>query len=131
MFKRIYLLTLCAAMCCFVTAAHGKTLVTEFTGTGNANIAEFEVQAPWLVDWRVTSEYKSGLAIEVSLVEAGTDLFVGYVLNTTGTGNGVKRFDQSGRYYCRVTSNIVNWTLRVEEIREEEAKLYTPKEPSD
>jgi hypothetical protein len=130
MFKRIYLLTICAAISCFVTAAHGKTLVTEFAGNANATTAEFDVQAPWLVDWRVTSEYKSGLTIEVSLVEAGTGLFVGYVLNTTGTGNGVKLFKQSGRYYFRVTSNIVNWTLRVEEVSEEEARLYTPKEPS-
>lgn len=113
--------------CC----AAGKTLVGEFTGDLSANTAEFEVQAPWIVDWRVTSEYRAGTSIEVYLVQAGSGVNAGLLLSTTGTGNGVKLFDEGGRYYLRINSQLVNWTLKVQELSAEEAQRYTPKTTVD
>jgi hypothetical protein len=118
-------------MCCAAWNASGEELVEVFTGNSNAITDEFEVRAPWIIDWRVTSEYRTGASIEVSLVDAEKGPHIGYVLTTTGTGNGVKLFEEGGRFYLRVNSNLVNWTLKVVQLTEEEAELYTPKQTGD
>ncbi len=126
--KFTILTALTAAWFGMVADVAGKTLVEEFSGDRSAGTAEFEVRAPWIVDWRVASAYRTGTTIEVFLVEAGTGVNAGMLLTTTGTGNGVKLFDEGGRYFLRVNSNLVDWTLRVEELSEEEASRYTPKD---
>jgi len=45
----------------------GAEVVREFSGSGAATTAEFEVEAPWILDWRVNSEYQKSMAIEVHL----------------------------------------------------------------
>ena len=121
-----YILLL-AALCCLATSVSGKELIREFRGYKSADTAEFEVEAPWILDWRVNSEFSTALAMDVSLVEAGTGVHVGNVLKTKWTGNGVRLFNESGRYRFKVISTLANWTLRVEELTREEAKLYSPK----
>jgi len=118
-----YILSL-AVLCCFATAASGKELVREFKGNGTKFTAEFEVSAPWVVDWRVTSNLSP--SVEVNLIKAGTGVFVGSVLKTKMTGNGVRLFDEGGRYQFRVHSTMADWTLRVEQLTREEAEQYTP-----
>jgi hypothetical protein len=66
--------------------------------------------------------------IDVSLVEAQTGVYSGYVLKTKYPGNGVRLFNQSGRFRLDVNSSMVNWTFKIEQLTEEEAKLYTPKQ---
>ncbi|NIV19084.1 MAG: hypothetical protein GWN54_00130, partial [Gammaproteobacteria bacterium] len=63
---------------------------------------------------------------DVSLERAGTGVHVGSVLKTKATGNGVRMFDEGGRYYLRVNSAFANWTLKVVELTREEAEAYTP-----
>lgn len=128
--KRTHLVGIFAALCCVALQAAGNEPVETFSGDSSATTAEFEAEAPWIIDWRVTSEYKAGASIEASLIDAVTGSHVGYVLNTTGTGSGVKLFEQSGRFYLRVNSSLVNWTLKVEELSPEEAGRYTPREPA-
>ncbi len=113
-----------AVSCCVAGAAFGKELVREFKGSDSKYTGEFEVEAPWIVDWHVTSSLTP--AVEVNLVQAGTGVFVGSVLRTKQTGNGVRMFDEGGRYQFRVNSSMANWTLRVEQLTREEAELYTP-----
>jgi hypothetical protein len=113
-----------AALFCFAVTAGAKELVREFKGNGNLYTAAFEVRAPWIVDWRVTSNLSP--SVEVNLVTAGTDIFSGTVLKTKQTGNGVRLFDEGGRYFFRVNSTMAEWTLRVEQLTREEAELYTP-----
>jgi len=126
--KYIGLLAL-AALLSVASGAQGKDLVEEFVGTQSvAATAEFEAQAPWIVDWRVTSEYRTGANIEVSLVDAASGSHLGYVLTTSGTGNGVKLFEQGGRFFFRVNSSLVRWTLKVEELTRDEADRYAPKQ---
>ena len=36
-------------------------------------------------------------------------------------------FNEGGKYRLKVTSNLLNWTLRVEQLTREEAETYTPK----
>lgn len=129
--QRIHLIAICIAACCVATNAGGKELVAEFTGDASVTTGEFEAEAPWVIDWRVASEYRAGTTIEVSLIDAEKGAHLGYVLNTTGTGNGVKLFEQGGRFYLRVNSSLVNWTLKVEQLSEEEAGLYTPTQSGD
>lgn len=107
--------------------AFAKELVREFSGSGNSTTAEFEVESPWLLDWRVNGDYPESLAIEVDLYKAGTDEYQGRVLLTKQVGDGVRLFKQGGRYYFKVDSTLADWTLRVEQLTDEEAKAYKPK----
>jgi hypothetical protein len=104
--------------------------VAEFTGSSSRNTAEFEVEAPWLLDWRVTSDGAYELAVEVSLLEAGTSVHQGRVLMAKFPGNGARLFDRDGRFYFRIDSQFANWSLKVQELTEEEAALYSPRKRS-
>jgi len=125
--KRV--LTTIMALAFSVTAltASGKITVREFSGTGTATTAEFEVRAPWILDWRVNSEYQNSLAIEVALVDATTGFHSGLILQTKRAGNGVRLFNSSGKYRFRVSSTLARWNLKVEQLTPEEAELYKPR----
>ena len=107
--------------------AAAKTLVREFTGSRSTNTADFEVKGPWILDWRVAGDFPHMLAIDVAMVDADTGVHQGRVLKTKWAGTGVRLFNESGRYRFQVTSTLVRWRLKVEEITEQEAELYTPK----
>jgi hypothetical protein len=103
-------------------------LVKKFTGYGNAETEEFEVEAPWLLDWVVNGDYPQMLAIEVSLIDARTGTHAGYVLKTKAVGNGVRLFDTGGRYRLKIDSAMTRWNFKIEQLTREEAALYTPVE---
>lgn len=129
-FKLILLAPLLAGLLAVLTAgsATAETVVMEFKGSASRDTPEFEVKAPWILDWRVSTEGAYESAIEVSLVEAGTGVHQGRVLMTKYPGNGVKLFEEhSGEYYFRVDSSFVTWTLKVIELTEEEAAQYSPR----
>ena len=115
----------------YVGSVQGGELVAEFKGSGSTRTAEFEANSPWILDWRVTSTFSEGLAVDVSLLAAGTDAHLGNVLKTKRTGNGVRMFSESGHFSFRVNSTLANWTLRVEQLTREEAELYQPKQATD
>ncbi|KAA9131455.1 hypothetical protein F3N42_09050 [Marinihelvus fidelis] len=109
------------------TAGAAET-VFEFKGSASRNTPEFEVKAPWILDWRITTEGAYESAVDISLEEAGTSAHQGRVLSTKYPGNGVRMFDQDGRFYFRVDSSFSTWTLKVIQLTEEEAEAYTPRE---
>ena len=39
------------------STTQAEQLVREFSGSRTMQTAEFEVEAPWLIDWRVNSEF--------------------------------------------------------------------------
>jgi hypothetical protein len=117
---------LAVAFCATGLTASGKVLVREFSGTGMGTTAEFEVRAPWLLDWRVNSDYQQSLSIEVALVDATTGFHSGLILKTKRAGTGVRLFNKSGRYRFRVSSNFTRWSLKVEQLTAAEAELYKP-----
>jgi len=86
----------------------------------------FEVEAPWLLDWRLTGDFPGTLAIDVSLVEANTGVHLGKVLKSRYISNGVRLFNEGGRYQFKIDATLARWTLRVEQLTDEEAELYTP-----
>jgi hypothetical protein len=109
--------------------AESKELVREFSGQGNTTTATFSVESPWIIDWRLDGDYDTLVALDVTLVEARTGRHVGRVLHTKAKGNGVRLFRLSGRYQLRISSTLARWRLKVEQLTEEEAELYTPRRP--
>jgi hypothetical protein len=112
------------------SAVSASELVTEFKGGRSMQTGEFEVQAPWILDWRVAGEYSREMAVDVALMQAGSSAHQGRVLKTKSPGNGVRLFNESGRFFFRVDSTLADWTLRVEQLTRKEAELYTPKSQS-
>jgi len=107
-------------------SVQAEELIKEFRGSRDTTTLEFEVQDPWLLDWRVSGDTSDIAAVDVSLFAAGTDVHEGVVLRTKYPGNGVRLMNQSGRFYFRVDVTALDWTLKVIQLTEEEAKAYTP-----
>jgi hypothetical protein len=102
--------------------------VREFSGSSNRVLPEFEVRAPWILEWRVSADTERQSAVDVSLEQAGTAVHQGNVLKVQWTGNGVRLFEQDGRFQFRVASTFATWHLKVVQLTAEEARAYTPKE---
>lgn len=111
-------------------ASQSSELVREFSGSRSTDTVEFEVRAPWILDWRMVTDYPGQMAVDISLVDARTGAFEGAVLKTKWPGNGVRLFNNSGRFQFKVISNLANWTLKVEQLTSEEAQQYTPRKPA-
>ena len=114
-------------LCCFTGNTFAKELIREFKGTGNKTTAEFEVEAPWIVDWRTHGDYPGQMAVEVSLASASGE-YLGKIMMTKYVDNGVRLFNEGGRFVLKVDSSLASWTLRVEQLTREEAETYLPKE---
>lgn len=115
------------ALSFFSSVADSKELIREFTGSESTTTAEFEVKAPWIVDWITTGDYPGTMALEVNLVSSPRGEFLGKIVTTKWVDNGVRLFNESGRYRLQVRSNLVNWRLRVEQLTPQEADTYIPK----
>ena len=126
--KKTLLLILLILSTSLVTASQ---TVKEFSGDSNATTAIFTVDSPWLLDWRLDGDYDSLVALNISLVEARTGRHVGRVLHTKYRGNGVKLFNEGGSYQLRVSSTLARWRIKIVQITDEEAKLYTPRKSND
>ena len=122
-------LTLLATATTVVTASE---LVREFKGSGDTTTAAFSVQSPWILDWRLDSDYENLIALDIVLVDAVTGQFIGGIKSGTRNNisyrsNGVRLFHTGGRYKLRISSSLARWTLKIEQLTEEEAELYTPR----
>ena len=106
-------------------------LVREFSGSRSMDTPEFEVEAPWLIDWRVNSDYPSSMGIAVSLAYGATDAYAGKVFKTKKPGNGLRLVEESGRFRFKVDATIANWTLKVIQLSPEEVEQYKPKNVLD
>jgi len=122
--KKTYLILLLVLA---AQVASAKDIVKEFSGSGNTTTAMFTVDAPWLLDWRLDADYEQLVALDISLIEARTGRHIGRVLHTKYKGNGVKLFDEAGTYQLRISSTLARWRIRIEQITDEEAELYTPR----
>ena len=114
-----------------VTDVKAEELIREFSGSRSTETAEFEVKAPWLIDWRVNSDYPSTMGIAVSLAYGVTGYYAGKVFKTKTPGNGVRLIQESGRFRFKVDAAVADWTLKVIQLTPEEAAQYTPKENLD
>ncbi|MGI9222123.1 MAG: hypothetical protein ACR2QS_13925 [Woeseiaceae bacterium] len=120
-----------AASMLLVSSASAGDLVREFQGTGNTLTPAFTVESPWILDWRLDSDYEMKIALDIVLIDARTGKFIGGVKsgsrnNVTYRSNGVRLFHTSGRYQLRISSSLARWRIKIEQLTEEEAELYTP-----
>ena len=113
---------------CFSTVASSKERIVEFTGSGSKNTAEFEVEAPWIGDWRTMGDYPGQMAVQIDLISATSGEYIGKIVVTKYVDNGVRLFNESGRYRFQVNSSLANWAIRVEQLTRKEAETYIPKE---
>ena len=118
----------------FALAASGldaavKEEVVVFKGSESRYTADFEVKAPWILDWYVSGDGGGMLSVDITLEQAGTGVHQGSVLKTKWPGNGVRMFDEGGKFYFRVNSTTANWILKVVELTKAEAAEYKPREP--
>ena len=111
------------------SAVSAKQLVKEFRGSGNTTTAEFQVEGPWILDWRLDGDFDTLVALDVTLIDARNGRHIGRILHTKYKGNGVQLFEDSGRFQLRVSSTLARWTFKIEELSEEEAEQYTPRRP--
>jgi hypothetical protein len=126
---RYIALTLLAVV---ATPATASELVREFKGSGDSTTAAFSVESPWILDWRLDSDYNYRIALDIVLIDAATGQFIGGIKsgtrnNVTDRSNGVRLFHTGGRYKLRISSSLARWTLKIEQLTEEEAELYTPR----
>ncbi len=125
---RIHIVRLILVVVGFVGVnAQGQQAVAEFSGNNNRTTTEFEVRAPWILNWRVTGSYTGSVGFELMLLDGKTRMHKGVILRLRRTGNGVKLFNEGGTFRFRISSGLANYHLKVEEISEEDAKLYTPR----
>lgn len=110
-------------------SSSAEELVAEFTGSGNRNTAVFEVKAPWILDWRINSDYNKMISFDLDLVDGTTGILQGNILQAKGLGNGVRMFNTSGKYRFRINASFIRWHLKVIQLTPEEAEAYTPRQP--
>ena len=115
----------------FSMHVEAEELVRKFSGDRNMETPEFEVKAPWLIDWRVNSDYPESMGIAVSLAYGGTDAYAGKVFKTKRPGNGLRLMEESGRFRFKIDSSVAYWTLKVIQLSPEEAEQYKPKKVLD
>ena len=96
-----------------LSVASAADRVREFKGTGNTTTAIFNVESPWLLDWRLDGDFDELVALDVTLVEANTGKHVGRVLHTKRKGNGAKLFKSGGRYQLRISSSLARCSSSV------------------
>jgi hypothetical protein len=127
---RISLITLAALLLLQSgTPAVAEQLVVEFNGSGSQTTAEFKVAGPWILDWRINSDYTHMRSFDLDLVDGRSGVLQGNILQTKSLGNGVRLFNSSGSYRFRINGSFIDWHLKVKKLTAEEAELYTPKTP--
>ncbi|MEO1202026.1 MAG: hypothetical protein AAFX10_04910 [Pseudomonadota bacterium] len=122
-----WILCVASAALLLQSVAVAKSLVREFRGSGNSTTADFTVEGPWLLDWRLDGRYETLIALDISLIDSSTGRHVGKVLHTKFRGNGVKLFEEGGTYRLRISSTLADWRVKIEQITPEEAEQYTPR----
>ena len=129
MTRKIFCATALLALALAAQPASAERQIAEFKGTGNATTAEFKVNAPWIIDWRINSEYEHMLSFDLDLIDARTGVLIGNVKRTKTLGNGVRLFNRSGSFKLRVNGSLVYWHLKVKSLTQAEAERYTPRTP--
>ena len=104
-----------------------EELLREFSGTESTITSEFAVNGPWLLDWRVNSDYSRFMAVDIILLDGKTGFQVGKIKHKKEPDNGLRLFESGGRYKLRIDSSHTRWQVKIIEITRSEAELYTPK----
>ena len=128
--KRIAILFLLIGLLLPLNAV-AERLVREFSGSRTTQTAEFEVEAPWLIDWRVNSNYEESMGLAIVLLNEPSRTHAGTVMKTKYRGDGLRLMNESGRFSFKVDSVLADWTIKVIQLTPAEAERYTPKNQLD
>lgn len=121
-------LLLLSALLLSAIASRAENQSLEFAGSSSTTTPKFTVEAPWILDWRVFSDFPQSMSIEIALLDGTTGMHAGLVKQTKELGNGVRLFEKGGTYQLRIDSDLARWQILVKELTTEEAELYTPKQ---
>lgn len=127
MTKYVFRAATCLTLGLFLTVANGEELVAEYQGAGNKTTTEFTVNAPWILDWRINSDYNKMISFDLDLIDGTTGVLIGNIKSAKQLGDGVSLFEKGGKYRFRINGSFVRWHLKVKELTPAEAELYTPK----
>lgn len=127
MTKYVFRVATCLTLGLFLTVANGEELVAEYQGAGNKTTTEFTVNAPWILDWRINSDYNKMISFDLDLIDGTTGVLIGNIKSAKQLGDGVSLFEKGGKYRFRINGSFVRWHLKVKELTPAEAELYTPK----
>lgn len=105
----------------FGTASANDDEALLFTGTGSDRTPVFQTTGPWLLAWSVRSDYAHMTEFEMRLYDAETDEPVGTIAQLEGTGQGLKLFEDAGRWQIEVFSQALTWTVEIAEVGTDEA----------
>ncbi len=111
----------------FAASVGASELVREFQGTESTTTVEFTVESPWILDWHLNADYGQLVALDITLIEAGTGRHVGLIKHTKRIGNGVRLFRIDGTYQLRISATLARWRIKIEQLTDAEAELYEPK----
>ena len=73
-------LAACAVLGLGLNIASAEELIVDLQGTGNQTTAEFTVKAPWILDWRINSDYNKMVSFDLDLVDGTTGVLEGNIL---------------------------------------------------
>jgi hypothetical protein len=128
MFRKVMIIaTILPAFLAGSNETGAEDLLREFSGTTSTITPTFEVDGPWLLDWRVNSDYSRFMAIDIVLLDGKTGFQIGKIKHKKEPDNGVRLFETGGRFKIRIDSSHTRWQVKVIEITRSEAELYTPK----
>ena len=117
MLQRLYFSIVFLVAPLTVASAETDVPIAKFSGHNSEQTVEFDVKAPWLVDFEVNSEFPD-LATTVIRLEDTSDQTIGTVAGFRGTGRGLKLFRTSGRYRLDIASETTEWRIEITEISE-------------
>lgn len=124
--KRVIATVLGGALLCAAGSVTAEELVARFSGSASGTTDEFEVHAPWIMEWVVSGHEGQFEVVEIGLIDASTGAYEGITVKSKTAGSGVRLFDKGGNYYFRVSTSLMNWHINVKEISGQEAKEYKP-----
>ncbi|MEO1034062.1 MAG: hypothetical protein AAFX44_00755 [Pseudomonadota bacterium] len=96
-------------------------VVREYRGSRDQTTTEFEVEAPWILEWRVGSDFPDAARFELWIVDAATGYSQSRIMKIKKTGSGTKLFDEGGRMRLRISASYADWYLKISELTETEA----------
>ena len=109
------------------TDVSAEQIVREFSGDRSKDTVEFEVKAPWLIDWLVNTDYPGEMGLAIVLINAGSETYAGRVVKTKSPGDGLRLMNESGRFRFKIDAALARWNIKVVQLTEEEVELYRPK----
>ncbi len=92
--------------------------VKTWTGSGIKETEGFDIQSrEWRVSWETKNEAFAGAGIFQIYVHNDKDELVSLAANKQGTGKDVSYVRGKGRFYLKINSGNVDWSVTVEDQR--------------